>query len=103
MRDLSGARAKEHSLLFGDFVPLVNSSSSLAFLRSWDQSARFLAAFNWADDEARLECPRGGGLPPLAEVVLATAGAPTAGARVDPASLRLGAGQAMLLKFPYGG
>ncbi|XP_019732930.1 4F2 cell-surface antigen heavy chain-like [Hippocampus comes] len=39
----------------------------------------------------------------LAEVVLATAGAPAAGARVNPASLRLGAGQAMLLKFPYGG
>uniref|UniRef100_A0A3Q3D1G3 Glycosyl hydrolase family 13 catalytic domain-containing protein n=1 Tax=Hippocampus comes TaxID=109280 RepID=A0A3Q3D1G3_HIPCM len=36
-------------------------------------------------------------------VVLATAGAPAAGARVNPASLRLGAGQAMLLKFPYGG
>ncbi|XP_051942031.1 4F2 cell-surface antigen heavy chain-like [Hippocampus zosterae] len=103
VRNLSGARAKEHSLLIGDFVPLVNSSSSLAFVRSWDQNARFLAAFNWADDDARLEYPRLGGLPPLAEVVLATAGAPTAGARVNPADLRLGANQAMLLKFPYGG
>ncbi|XP_077421181.1 amino acid transporter heavy chain SLC3A2-like [Vanacampus margaritifer] len=104
VRGLSGLRAKERSLLIGDFVPLVNSSSSLAYVRSWDQNARFLAAFNWAADEAQLE-PGHRALPPLAEVVLATPAAAglTAGARVDPARLRLGAGQAVLLKFPYAG
>ncbi|XP_061531361.1 amino acid transporter heavy chain SLC3A2-like isoform X2 [Phycodurus eques] len=104
LRSVSDARAKERSLLFGDFVPLANSSSSLAFVRSWDQNARFLAAFNFDPREARLE-PSHPTLPPLAEVVLAAApgAAPKAGARVDPAGLRLGGGEAVLLKFPFAG
>ncbi|XP_061632834.1 amino acid transporter heavy chain SLC3A2-like [Phyllopteryx taeniolatus] len=104
LRSVSEARAKERSLLFGDFVPLANSSSSLAFVRSWDRNARFLAAFNFDPREARLE-PSHPTLPPLAEVVLAAApgAAPKAGARVAPARLRLGGGEAVLLKFPFAG
>ncbi|XP_077394106.1 amino acid transporter heavy chain SLC3A2-like [Festucalex cinctus] len=109
VRDLSVARSKERSLVIGDFVALSNSSSWLAYVRSWDQNVRFLAAFNWADDNEallRLEPDERRALPPLAEVVVATpdAGAGlTAGARVDPAKMRMGAGQAVLLKFPYAG
>ncbi|KAM9786471.1 amino acid transporter heavy chain SLC3A2-like isoform 1-T1 [Syngnathus typhle] len=104
VRDLSGLRAKERSLLMGDFVLLVNTSSTLAYVRSWDQNNRYLAAFNLADGEAQLE-PTGWVLPPLAEVVLATpvVGALTPGTRTDPAKLRLGAQQAVLLRFPYAG
>ncbi|XP_057715869.1 4F2 cell-surface antigen heavy chain-like [Corythoichthys intestinalis] len=101
VRSLSDLRAKERSLLFGDFDVIANSSKSLVFVRSWDRNARFLAAFNWESEEAG---PLGSrGLPPLAEVVVATGGTLKAGAHVEPAKLRLGAGEAVLLKFPYAG
>ncbi|XP_077587139.1 amino acid transporter heavy chain SLC3A2-like [Stigmatopora nigra] len=99
---LSELRAKERSLLFGDMDLVANSSTSLAFVRSWDRNARFLAAFNWgAEEDGPLGPPEA--LPPLAEVLVATGGVPEVGAYVNPAKLRLGAGQAMLLKFPHAG
>lgn len=102
-RKLSELRGKERSLLFGDFVLLFNSSSSLAYLRVWDQSERYLAAFNWAEEEAVLEL-RHVALPRQASVVLATnSSVLPADASVDLTNLRLGPGQAALLKFPYTG
>nr|XP_057947390.1 4F2 cell-surface antigen heavy chain-like [Doryrhamphus excisus] len=95
---LSELRGKERSLLFGDFVPLFNSSSSLAFMRVWDQSTRYIAAINWGDQDAKLELIHKT-LPPLAEVVLATNA--SVDTHVDPAGLQLGAREAVLLKFPY--
>ncbi|XP_061677185.1 amino acid transporter heavy chain SLC3A2-like isoform X2 [Syngnathoides biaculeatus] len=100
VRRVSEARAKERSLLFGDFVAVANSSSSLAFVRSWDQNAAFLAAFNFDRREARPE-PVRAALPRVAEVVLATD--PTRGAGADPAALRLAGGEALLLKLPSAG
>ncbi|XP_077477228.1 amino acid transporter heavy chain SLC3A2-like [Stigmatopora argus] len=102
---LSELRAKERSLLFGDLDVVANSSTSLAFVRSWDRNARFLAAFNWGPEEDGPSGPLGppGALPPLAEVLVATGGVPEVGAHVNPAKLRLGAGQALLLKFPHAG
>ncbi|PWS22929.1 hypothetical protein DKP78_15815, partial [Enterococcus faecium] len=49
-KSLSELRSKERSLLHGEFVPLHSDNSSLAYLRSWDQSKRYLAAFNWGED-----------------------------------------------------
>uniref|UniRef100_G3PH96 Solute carrier family 3 member 2b n=1 Tax=Gasterosteus aculeatus TaxID=69293 RepID=G3PH96_GASAC len=95
----SELRAKERSLLFGDFLLLSNSSSFLAYLRTWDQSERYVAAFNWAGQEARLQLG-GAALPRKAEVVLRTDGS---GGVVDLTELRLGPGQAALLRFPYPG
>ncbi|XP_061898402.1 amino acid transporter heavy chain SLC3A2-like isoform X1 [Entelurus aequoreus] len=99
-RRLSELRVKERSLLVGDLVPLFNSSSSLAYMRVWDQSARYLVAINWAEQEAELELKHHA-LPPQADVVLATNA--TADDRVDLARLRVGAREALLLKFPYAG
>ncbi|XP_061781133.1 solute carrier family 3 member 2b [Nerophis lumbriciformis] len=99
-RRLSELRVKERSLLVGDLVPLFNSSSSLAYMRVWDQSARYLVAINWAEQEAELELKHQA-LPPQADVVLATNA--TADGRVHPARLRVGAREALLLKFPYAG
>lgn len=100
---LSELRGKERSLLFGDFVVLFNSSSSLAYLRVWDQSERYLAAFNWAEEAALLEL-RDAALPKQAAVVLSTNSTvmPT-DSSVDLTNLRLGPGQAALLRFPYTG
>ncbi|XP_076022141.1 amino acid transporter heavy chain SLC3A2-like [Genypterus blacodes] len=98
---LSELRGKERSLLFGDFLILFNSSSSMAYLREWDQSERYLATFNWAQEEVELEL-KGGGLPRQAVVVLSTnSSSLPADSRVDLATLRIGPGQAALLRFPY--
>ncbi|XP_069008903.1 solute carrier family 3 member 2b [Embiotoca jacksoni] len=103
-RSLSELRGKERSLLFGDFVLLSNSSSSLAYLRVWDQSERYLAAFNWAPDEAVVLQLSDVALPQQAAVVLSTNSSvlPT-DSIVDLMNLRLGPGQATLLRFPYPG
>ncbi|XP_060938202.1 amino acid transporter heavy chain SLC3A2-like [Limanda limanda] len=100
---LSELRGKERSLLFGDFLLLANSSSSLAYLRVWDQSARYLAAFNWGEESTLLQLSDAA-LPQQAEVVLSTdSSLLPAGGSVELSSLRLGAGQAALLTFPYAG
>lgn len=102
-RSLSELRGKERSLLFGDFFLLFNSSSSLAYLRVWDQSERYLAAFNWAEEAAVLELIDAA-LPRQAVVVLSTnSSALPADDIVDLSDLRLGPRQAALLRFPYGG
>lgn len=102
-RRVSELRGKERSLLFGDFVLLYNSSSSLAYLRVWDQSERYLAAFNWAEEAVVLELSHAM-LPRQAAVVLSTnSSILPADSRVDLTNLRLGPGQAALLRFPYTG
>ncbi|XP_051254933.1 solute carrier family 3 member 2b [Dicentrarchus labrax] len=103
-RSLSELRGKERSLLFGDFFLLTNSSSSsLAYLRLWDQSERYLAAFNWAEEAAVLQLTDVL-LPRHAVVVHSTnSSALPADKSVDLTYLRLGPGQAALLRFPYTG
>ncbi|XP_037618925.1 4F2 cell-surface antigen heavy chain-like [Sebastes umbrosus] len=101
---LSELRGKERSLLFGDFLLLSNSSSSLAYLRVWDQSPGFLAAFNWAEDEAAVLQLSGAALPRQAAVVFSTnSSVLPVDSSVDLMELRLGPGQAALLRFPYTG
>ncbi len=100
-RSVSELRGKERSLLFGDFLLLSNSSSSLAYLRVWDQSVRYLAAFNWAEEAAVLQLSDAA-LPRQATVFLSTnSSLLPADSSVDLTNLRLGPGQAALLKFPY--
>ncbi|KAM4542731.1 solute carrier family 3 member 2b [Odontesthes bonariensis] len=100
-RTVSELRGKERSLLYGDFVLLSNSSSSLAYLRVWDQSDRYLAAFNWAAEEVTVllsDAP----VPRHAAVVLSTnSSVLPPDSSVDLMNLRLGPGQAALIKFPY--
>ncbi|TKS86257.1 4F2 cell-surface antigen heavy chain [Collichthys lucidus] len=100
-RSLSELRGKERSLLFGDFLLLSNSSSSLAYLRVWDQSKRYLAAFNWAEEAAVLQL-NDAALPLRAEVVFSTnSSVLPPDSSVNLANLQLGPGQATLLSFPY--
>uniref|UniRef100_A0A665UAJ2 Solute carrier family 3 member 2b n=1 Tax=Echeneis naucrates TaxID=173247 RepID=A0A665UAJ2_ECHNA len=98
---LSELRVKARSLMFGDFLLLYNSSSSLAYLRAWDQSDRYLAAFNWAEEAAVLQLSDPT-LPRRATVILSTnSSALPDNSSVDLTSLWLGPGQAALLMFPY--
>lgn len=101
---VSELRGKERSLLFGDFILLFNSSSSLAYLRVWDQNERYLAAFNWVAEESAVLQLSHTVLPPTAVVVLSTnSSTMPADSSVDLTNLRLGPGEAALLKFPYTG
>uniref|UniRef100_A0A672RQB7 Solute carrier family 3 member 2a n=1 Tax=Sinocyclocheilus grahami TaxID=75366 RepID=A0A672RQB7_SINGR len=49
-KTLTHLRGKERSLLHGEYVSLFSSPTSLAFVRLWDQSERFLTAVNWGND-----------------------------------------------------
>ncbi|XP_058272001.1 4F2 cell-surface antigen heavy chain-like [Hemibagrus wyckioides] len=48
---VSGLRGKERSLLHGDYVLLYSDATTLAFLRAWDRSERYVAAFNWSPND----------------------------------------------------
>lgn len=100
-KSLSELRSKERSLLHGEFVPLHSDNSSLAYLRSWDQSKRYLAAFNWGEDAVTLKLENGQ-LPKTATVEVSTDPEQLKPkSDVNLKALELGAGQAVLLVFPY--
>ncbi|XP_062391952.1 solute carrier family 3 member 2b [Sardina pilchardus] len=102
-KSLSELRSKERSLLHGDFVALHSSNSSLAYLRSWDQSQRYVAAFNWGPDAVTLSLAHDQ-LPAQATVEVSTDPEQLAPkSPVDLKALVLGANQAVLLQFPYTG
>uniref|UniRef100_A0A3B3YUV7 Glycosyl hydrolase family 13 catalytic domain-containing protein n=1 Tax=Poecilia mexicana TaxID=48701 RepID=A0A3B3YUV7_9TELE len=103
-RSVSELRGKQRSLLHGDFLLLSNSSSSLAYLRVWDQNDRYLAAFNWGPEEEAVLQTSEAVLPRHAAVALSTnSSALPAGSSVDLTELRLGPGQAALIKLPHTG
>ncbi|KAI1902841.1 hypothetical protein AGOR_G00020330 [Albula goreensis] len=99
-KTLSDLRVKERSLLYGDFQLLHNSTDSLAYLRYWDQSPRFLAAFNWGADSVNLNLTHPL-LPSSAKVKVSTDPNMKADSEVKLTELNLGSSQAVLLEFPY--
>ncbi|KAL0994119.1 hypothetical protein UPYG_G00117960 [Umbra pygmaea] len=98
---MSDLRGKKHSLQHGDYIPLFNTTSALAYLRQWDQSTRYIAAFNWHNETTTLHLSHPD-LPNQAEVLVSTDEDSLASKTfVDVSSLTLGPGQAVLLQFPY--
>ncbi|KAM4723641.1 solute carrier family 3 member 2b [Anableps anableps] len=103
-RSVTELRAKQHSLLYGDFHLLSNSSSSLVYLRVWDQNDRYLAAFNWGAEEEAVLQMNDAALPRHATVTISTnSSALPDGSGMDLMNLRLGPGQAALIKLPLTG
>ncbi|XP_077401156.1 solute carrier family 3 member 2a [Vanacampus margaritifer] len=106
-KSLSDLRGKERSLLYGDYYPLQSSASSLAFLRLWDQSERFVTAVNWGDASETLQLtlvPTGSeevALPKTATVKLSTDPEMEVDSSVDLDKITLKPGQGVLLQFPY--
>ncbi|KAM9335231.1 amino acid transporter heavy chain SLC3A2-like [Symphorus nematophorus] len=104
---LSDMRAKERSLLHGDYYSLYSSPSSLSFLRLWDQSDRFITAVNWGSSAEmmalKLAPTEGVELPETAKVKLSTHENLKAEDRVSLDKITLEPGQAILLHFPYTG
>ncbi|KAF4077303.1 hypothetical protein AMELA_G00206560 [Ameiurus melas] len=99
---VSELRGKERSLLHGDYVPLYISNSTLAYLRTWDQSERYIVAFNFSPkDHASLQLSHEM-LPEEAKVEVSTNKEEMApGQFVNLAQLKLAPQQAVMLKFPY--
>ncbi|XP_038587180.1 solute carrier family 3 member 2a isoform X1 [Micropterus salmoides] len=105
-KSLSELRGKERSLLHGDYYPLYSSASSLAFLRLWDQSERYITAVNWGAAPETLKftlAPTAEGikLPETAKVQLSTDQDMEADTTISLDKITLGPGQAVLLQFPY--
>ncbi|KAM6970729.1 solute carrier family 3 member 2b [Aplochiton taeniatus] len=97
-KSMSGLRGKERSLQHGDYIPLFNSTSALAYLRTWDQSERYIAAFNWGSDAVTLQLVHAD-LPQQAGVQMSTD--KSRNGSVELSALELGSGEGLLLKFPY--
>ncbi|XP_077083812.1 amino acid transporter heavy chain SLC3A2-like [Siphateles boraxobius] len=100
---LSDLKGKERSLLHGEYVRLYSSATSLAFLRLWDQSERFLIALNWGNDSVTMKLTNSD-LPAQAQVRLTTDAVNLAvDHKVSVEKLELGPKQAVLLSYPYPG
>ncbi|XP_074517964.1 amino acid transporter heavy chain SLC3A2-like [Halichoeres trimaculatus] len=106
-KSVSELRVKERSLLHGDYYSLFSSESSLAFLRLWDQSERFITAVNWGSTPEKLTLTlkpqEGVELPEKAKVKLSTDESLKEESSVSLNSFTLAPGQSVLLQFPYTG
>ncbi|XP_068163977.1 solute carrier family 3 member 2a [Antennarius striatus] len=102
---LSDLRGKERSLLHGNYHPLHSSSSSLAFLRVWDQSERYITAVNWgaAPETMALKLAPTEELewPTVAKVKMSTDDELSEDTLVELGKLTVGPGHAVLLQFSY--
>uniref|UniRef100_A0A671KKE0 Uncharacterized protein n=1 Tax=Sinocyclocheilus anshuiensis TaxID=1608454 RepID=A0A671KKE0_9TELE len=100
---LSDLKGKERSLLHGEYVSLYSSSTSLAFLRLWDQSERFLVALNWGNDTVTMTLTNSD-LPAEARVCASTDTENLAvDSKVSVEKLELGPKQAVLLSYAFPG
>ncbi|XP_068569612.1 solute carrier family 3 member 2a [Cebidichthys violaceus] len=106
-KSLSDLRGKERSLLHGDYYSLFSSTSSLSFLRVWDQSERYITAVNWGSASElltlKLAPTEGVELPETATVKLSTDEELVVDSSVSLDKITLKPGQAILLQFPYTG
>ncbi|XP_056608395.1 4F2 cell-surface antigen heavy chain-like [Triplophysa dalaica] len=100
---LSDLKAKERALLHGEYVSLNSSATSLAYLRLWDQSERFLVAMNWGSDSVYMTLVNED-LPAEGRVRATTnAESLPLDSMVSVKKLQLGPKQAVLLSYPYAG
>ncbi|XP_014888867.1 solute carrier family 3 member 2a isoform X2 [Poecilia latipinna] len=104
---LSDLRGKERSLLHGDYYPLGSSDTSLAFLRVWDQSERYITAVNWGAKPAELKLTlpptEGVTLPDTAKVKISSDENLAAESSVSLEKFTLGPEKAVILQFPFTG
>uniref|UniRef100_A0A673H9D1 4F2 cell-surface antigen heavy chain-like n=1 Tax=Sinocyclocheilus rhinocerous TaxID=307959 RepID=A0A673H9D1_9TELE len=100
---LSDLKGKERSLLHGEYISLHSSPTSLAFLRLWDQSERFLVALNWGNDSVTMTLTYSD-LPAEARVRASTDTENLAvDSKVSVEKLELGPKQAVLLSYAFPG
>ncbi|XP_015229295.1 solute carrier family 3 member 2a [Cyprinodon tularosa] len=104
-KSLSDLRGKERSLLHGDYYPLNSTETSLAFLRVWDQSERYITVVNWGTKPSKLKLTlpptEGVTVPEKARVKLSTDEDLTEGMSVSLDMITLGPEKAVILQFPF--
>lgn len=101
---LSDLKGKERALLHGEYVSIYSSPSSLAFLRLWDQSERFIVAINWGNESVTMTVSNDQDLPAEARVRATTnAESLPMDSMVSIQKLQLGPKQAVLLSYPFAG
>ncbi|XP_040266532.1 4F2 cell-surface antigen heavy chain [Bufo bufo] len=97
---LSELRGKERALLHGDFTLLHHTDRALAFVRIWDQNERFVTIVNFAEEEAEVSILHEH-VPEHCSVVLSSNPERKEGSSISIKKLKLAAGEALLLKYPY--
>nr|XP_019951353.1 PREDICTED: 4F2 cell-surface antigen heavy chain [Paralichthys olivaceus] len=108
-KSLSDLRGKKRSLLHGHYYPLYSSATSLAFLRLWDQSERYITAVNWGEAPETLKLSltptEGVELPETATVISSSSTSADLAeeSTVSLDNITLGPGEAVLLQFFYSG
>ncbi|XP_051960157.1 4F2 cell-surface antigen heavy chain-like [Xyrauchen texanus] len=98
---VSEKRMKERSLQHGEYLPLFNSTTALAYVRRWDQNERYLIALNWHSIDTVTLQLKHAELPEQATVVFSTTTKTAAGDLLSLAALKLEPEQGVMLKFPY--
>ncbi|XP_044125678.1 4F2 cell-surface antigen heavy chain [Bufo gargarizans] len=97
---LSELRGKERALLHGDFTLLHHTDRALAFVRTWDQNERFVTIVNFAEEETEVSILHEN-VPEHCSVVLSSNPERKEGSSISIKKLKLAAGEALLLKYPY--
>lgn len=83
-------------------MPLHTSTNVLAYLRSWDQSERFVVAFNWSPTNQSILKLSHEMLPEEATVAVSTNKEKMAPEQsITLEQFELAPQQAVMLKFPY--
>lgn len=99
-KSVSEERSKERSLQHGEYLPLFNSTSAMAYVRSWDQNERYLIALNWHSTETVTLQLKHADIPEHATVVVSTTGDKVDNV-LNLAQLEVKPEQGLMLKFPY--
>ncbi|XP_073680577.1 solute carrier family 3 member 2b [Garra rufa] len=100
-KTMSEKRSKERSLQHGEYIPLFNSTSAMAYVRSWDQNERYLIALNWHSTEAVTLQLKHAEIPEYATVVFSTSDDKDVDKVLNLAQLEVKPEQGIMLKFPY--
>uniref|UniRef100_A0A8C0YQP1 Solute carrier family 3 member 2b n=1 Tax=Cyprinus carpio carpio TaxID=630221 RepID=A0A8C0YQP1_CYPCA len=100
-KTVSEKRSKERSLQHGEYLPLFNSTSAMAYVRSWDQNERYLIALNWHLEETVTLHLKHAEIPDHATVVFSTSDDKRVDEVINLAQLEVKPEQGIMLKFPY--
>ncbi|XP_043076902.1 solute carrier family 3 member 2b [Puntigrus tetrazona] len=99
-KSVSEERSKERSLQHGEYLLLFSSTTTMAYVRSWDQNERYLVALNWNLTETVTLQLKHAEIPEHATVVFSTTN-DQVGNVLNLAQLEVKPGQGLMLKFPY--
>ncbi|XP_055521866.1 4F2 cell-surface antigen heavy chain-like, partial [Leucoraja erinacea] len=93
-------KVKERSLQFGEAYSVLLADGVLAYVRSWDQSDRFLVLLNFGQEPATTSMAGLADMPAKATVEVSSLGT-RPNHEIDLHDIKLAAGEGLVLKFPF--